>query len=304
MSRWRAVYFLLCFVLVFGVLGGLAGSRPALAANENINGAVLSVPNQEQPELPESLDLTCLFPVLRAKSGNSYEFKVGLQYYGSAAARTFQLAVTTPQDWVAAIVPDFGTTEISAIQLQPFQSYPENVKITAVPYPWALPEPGEYVITLTAISGDIRETLDLTAVVTARYEFTLTTDTGRLNTEATAGKESHVSIQMINSGSAAIESAALTSTNPEGWNISFNPEKIDSLDAGLTQEIDVTIQPPAKAIAGDYSITLRADSTEVSDNIELRVTVLTPTIWGWVGIIIVLVVVAGLVVLFRQLGRR
>jgi uncharacterized membrane protein len=36
----------------------------------------------------------------------------------------------------------------------------------------------------------------------------------------------------------------------------------------------------------------------------LRVTVLTPTVWGWIGLIIVVLVIAGLGVLFMKLGRR
>jgi len=113
-----------------------------------------------------------------------------------------------------------------------------------------------------------------------------------------------VGIKLRNSGSADIESITFTSTKPEGWVITFNPEKVDVLEPGLAQDVDVVIEPAEKAIAGDYMITLKADSEESSDKMELRVTVLTPTIWGWVGIGIVLVVIAGLAVLFRQLGRR
>ena len=64
------------------------------------------------------------------------------------------------------------------------------------------------------------------------------------------------------------------------------------------------MEPPEKAIAGDYSITLNSDSPKANDDVELRVTVVTPTIWGWVGIGIVLAVIVGLALLFRQLGRR
>jgi len=96
-----------------------------------------------------------------------------------------------------------------------------------------------------------------------------------------------------------------SSTKPEGWEITYTPKEIDSLGAGLTQEVDVVITPPDKTIAGDYGITLRGLAEQgLSDTIELRVTVLTSTIWGWVGILIVVVVVAGLAVLFWRLGRR
>jgi len=303
MSKSRAVGYLLCLVLVFGMLGGLVGDRVALAAKEGSNGSFLSLPSQEEPEPEDKLMLSLTYPVLRGKSGEMFEFEVEFTYQGKED-RTFELTVTTPKDWVTAIQPQYDGKEISAIRLKSFQSYPEKVKVIAAPFPWALPEPGEYVMTLEASSGDIRETIELKVIVTAKYEVDFYTETGRLNTEATAGEENHVAIKLRNSGSADIESITFTSTKPEGWVITFNPEKVDVLEPELAQDVDVVIKPPSKAIAGDYSITLRADSEEISDKLELRVTVLTPTIWGWVGIAIVLVVIAGLAILFRQLGRR
>jgi len=68
--------------------------------------------------------------------------------------------------------------------------------------------------------------------------------------------------------------------------------------------VNGVIPPPTKTIAGDYNISLRAIGERASDNIELRVTVLTPTIWGGAGIGIAVAVIAGLAVLFKRLGRR
>ena len=68
----------------------------------------------------------------------------------------------------------------------------------------------------------------------------------------------------------------------------------------------VIIKPPRTgAIAGDYNILLSANSEDYTpDSLRIRVTVLTPGIWGWISIIIVVVVIAGLGVLFWRLGRR
>ena len=110
---------------------------------------------------------------------------------------------------------------------------------------------------------------------------------------------------MANTGTEDINKITFTSSKPSGWTITFNPDKIDSLAPGMAKEVDVAIEPPSKTIAGDYMINLKAISTDMSPrDIELRVTALTPTIWGWVGVIIVLVVIAGLGVIFRRLGRR
>ncbi len=51
-------------------------------------------------------------------------------------------------------------------------------------------------------------------------------------------------------------------------------------------------------------MTLAATSTQASVNKDFRITVETPTIWGWVGLAIVVVVVGGLVWMFANYSRR
>ena len=68
--------------------------------------------------------------------------------------------------------------------------------------------------------------------------------------------------------------------------------------------MDAVITPPQNTIAGDYDINGTLNQKNASDFQKIRVTVQTPTVWGWVGILIVVGVIAGLGVIFRQLGRR
>jgi len=51
-------------------------------------------------------------------------------------------------------------------------------------------------------SGEIKGSFDLTAVVTANYEFDMYSATGRVNTEARNGEDKHVSILLENTGTA------------------------------------------------------------------------------------------------------
>ena len=210
----------------------------------------------------------------------------------------------TPSNWVSIMNPRYEESQISAIRLKEFQSAPEKIKLIAIPVPWDLPDPGVYSITLTATAGELSNSIELKAEVTARYGLELFTETGRLNSKATAGEENHVAFKVRNSGTSTIDKVTLSSFKPEGWVITFNPENIENLEPGFAQDLDVVLEPPEKAIAGDYSITLNSDSPKANDDVELRVTVVTPTIWGWVGIGIVLAVIVGLALLFRQLGRR
>ncbi|MGD0795690.1 MAG: hypothetical protein ABR958_08955 [Dehalococcoidales bacterium] len=58
-------------------------------------------------------------------------------------------------------------------------------------------------------------------------------------------------------------------------------------------------------MAGDYMISLQVSGKEASaTNMDVRVLVKTPTIWGWVGVFIIVIVVAGLFVIIMRFGRR
>ena len=304
MSRTRVFYCFLCFILFFGALGSLAGDGVVLATQESSSGSFLLPLNQEQPSAEGKLELSCRYPALRDISGASFMFEVELMWRGSESKR-FSLDTTVPPKWRVMIVEASAGKEISAIELEPAETY--LLYIGFGPLPNELAEPGEYVVTLEASSGDVKETLELTAVVTAQYRFAFYTETERFNTEVTAGQENHLSLMLANTGTAAIKGITFVSSKPYGWTVTFNPEGVDSIEPGLVQGIDVAIKPPRKAIAGDYMITMKAASREAylpSKDLDIRVTVLTPTIWGWVGIIIVLVVIAGLGVMFRLFGRR
>lgn len=223
-------------------------------------------------------------------------------------ARSFDLAIVdVPPKWAATVIAGSPEKKIFVIGLEPEMRYPETIRVYFAPVVGELPEPGKYVATLEASSGDIKQSIELEAVVTALYRFAFYTASGRLNTEITAGEDNHLAVMVSNTGTAAIENVSFTSSRPSGWTITFNPDKIGSLEAGMAQEVDVVISPPGKTIAGDYMVTMKAISggfLVAPRDIVIRVTALTPTIWGWVGIIIVLVVIAGLGVLFRRLGRR
>jgi len=305
MSKIKAVRYLLCFVLFFVMVSGLAATQVALAVQDYDRNSFSLPPGQEEPPAEEMLELESKYPVLSAKSGEIFEFNVDLKYQGAERKR-FDLTFTTPPEWAALATAGYPEKQIPAIEMGP-ALFPatETIKIKFGPTSGKYPEPGDYIATLEVSSGTLKDSIDLKAVVTARYEFAMFTSTGRLNTEANSGKDNHFSILLANSGSTAIENITFSSSKPEGWNIIFTPEKVESLDSGLTREIDVNIKPLDKTIAGDYQITLRADSKDFTpDPLKIRVTALTPTIWGWVGVLIVLAVIAGVGVIFWRLGRR
>jgi len=260
---------------------------------------------QDENPAEDKIELLASFPKVEITSGVSVEFSVRLRWLGSED-RAFDLFTTAPKGWTVYCKPSYEETRITAIRLEPGKTeYPETIKLVATPPFYELPEPGEYVITLEASSGDIKDTTELTAIMPAKYDLDLVPSLERYSTSAKAGDDNYFSVEIQNWSTETVDSIAFSSYKPEGWTIDFSPNRVDSLASGDFQTIDVNIKPPPKTISGDYSITLRASGEQVSaENIKIRVTVETPSLWGWIGVIIIVLVIVGLAFVIMRFSRR
>jgi uncharacterized membrane protein len=260
----------------------------------------------QEEEVPEAVTLDATYRKLEdSYPGIDFEYEVSLTYTGPeyGVSREFDLAVKAPPDWSTYITPQYDDQRLLSIPLKA-NAGSSKIKVHATPPTYTIPEAGEYSITLEATSGEVTGSVELLAVITATYALNLTPVNDLYSTSATSGKDNFYSIVIQNTGSDTLENIKFSSIKPEGWNIDFSPEQIDELSAGSLQTIDVNIKPAAKAIAGDYQITLAADTSRVTESFKVRVTVQTPSIWGWVGIGIILVVIAGVVFIFMRFSRR
>jgi len=309
MNRVKLTCCVTCFALFLMLCVGLVTQSVSLAVSEAIISPPSLLPGQGSPP-DEKIELQCKYPVLSSYAGIYFSYSIEVQYSGGKEPRVFDLHVKVPEGFDFQIAPGYGEgSEIAAIRLDPTKTYAETIKLTVGPRAWVVPEPGEYNITLEASSGNIKNSIELKAIVTAKYDLYLATSTGRLNTEATAGKDNYFSIVVTNTGSADLEKVIFDSRvrgTPSGWSVTFNPDKIDSLPVGVSREVEVNIKPSQKTISGDYEVNISAqpESKEAFSSMDIRVTALTPTIWGWVGVGIVVLVIAGLAVMFTRLGRR
>ncbi len=309
MLRFKETYYLVFAALLLALVGGLLIQSTAQATQDTGPEAVSISANQASTGT-EKITLICQYPVLSSYAGSYFTYKVDLLYTGGKEPRVFDLKARVPDGFVASITPTYGeTSQIAAIRLDPQKTYPDTISVTVRPYIWLVPEPGEYNMTVEVSSGTVSASIDLKAIVTAKYDIDVSPSSGLLNTKATAGKDNYFKISVTNTGSADMEKINLSSKitgGPSGWSITFSPESIDSLPAGDKREIQVNIKPTGKTISGDYMITISAEpeAKNAFGSFNLRVTVLTPTIWGWVGVGIVVLVIAGLAFMFMRLGRR
>jgi len=257
----------------------------------------------------ERISLDTKYPAVEIVPGGSCEFEVGLSYVtssGEGDTREFDLVTITPKDWTTYITDTYQKqTRIEAIRLDPSPLSSTSLRVVVTSPYWYTPEPGEYPVTLEVISGTLKNSIDLKAVIKATYTLEVIPTTERYNTTATAGKDNYFEIEMLNTGSATIDDITFKWQKPDGWKIETSPEEIDSLFAASSQTVEANIKPPPRTIAGDYVITLVTEGKQTSaEHLEIRVTVETPTIWGWVGVVIIVVVIAGVIFVFMRFSRR
>jgi uncharacterized repeat protein (TIGR01451 family) len=272
--------------------------------------ATLSLPGialaqDDENKIEEEITLRPDFPTMEAIAGQDFEFHVEFLYVGEDS-KVFDIRTTAPKGWEVYLTPRYEKErKITSINLKPAVGAGEDLRLVATAPFWPLPEPGDYKILVEAVSDTIQASTELTAKVTAKYVLTTISANDLYNTTARAGEDNIFSIKVRNLGTDAIDNIKFTPDNPEGWSVTFNPEKIDVLEAIDEQAVEMNIKPPPKTVAGDYMISLRASGAQATaDDISIRVTVETPTIWGWVGVAIILIVVIGLIIIFMRFSRR
>jgi uncharacterized membrane protein len=246
------------------------------------------------------LKLTSQYPVLSTASGQTLKFTVDLKNE-TPKPLTVSLVAQPPQGWTVRFKPQFGDTQISSIQLKENGSETLSVEIDTP----ARAEATESPVTIRARAGAFEAASTVKVSVKGTQDLKMGSASGTLNTSLTAGRKTPVDFLVGNAGTAPIRNLSFISKKPnDKWTVEFRPDKIDALNSGEVREIKMEILAPDRTIAGDYLLTLTANAPEVNKSVDFRVTVSTPTIWGWVGFGIVALVVLGLAVVFFRLGRR
>ena len=267
------------------------------------------------PVIPDELQVNAKFPSMTGPADSTFKFEVEFTFRTqNPQGEDFDLTVSGPTGWLTYIAESSYKldSQISAIHLEPYAVKQPVIVVAVAPF-WLYPEPGDYPIEFRATSPNVDEAVNMTATITARYGVSAETTSGRLNTKTTAGNAATFNVKVINSGTAVLDNVSLSSSKPSGiaseqWTVKYEPEKIENLGPGEEQEVEVSITPPSKTIAGDYMVTLKFDGdpalSSAPPSLDIRVSVATKTAWGIIGAVIVVLVIGGLVWAFREFGRR
>lgn len=247
------------------------------------------------------LKLTSQYPVLSTPTGQTLKFTVDLKNETNKPL-TVALSAQAPEAWAVRFKPQFGDTLISSIALKENSSETLSVEIDSPVQAKA----GDYPVAIRARSGAFEASTNLRVTLKGTVDLRIATAGGTLNTAITAGKKTVVDFLLGNAGTAPVRNLIFITKKPEKWTIDFKPDKIDALNPGPegTREVKMEILAPPRTIPGDYLLTLTMSSPDTTKSVDFRVTVSTPTVWGWVGAGVVAAVVLGLGAVFVRLGRR
>ena len=251
-------------------------------------------------ELPAKLKLTTNFPALRGTATTSFKYKVNVTN-DSGRDSTINFSADAPKNFQVTFTEAYGTQQLTSIPIEAGKS--KDIE-ASVSLPRDTPA-GDYKLVLHAKSDAASADLPTSITVVGQPRLSLAGEGGRLSGEAYAGRDSQLTVMAKNDGSEAARDVEFSATAPEGWKTNFDPKELPELDAGKSQQIKVTLTPSSRAIAGDYQTTIRASSAGgLSESANFRITVLTSSLWGAVGVGVIAAALLAVVFAVARYGRR
>jgi uncharacterized membrane protein len=236
-------------------------------------------------------------PNLEGATDTSFTYTTQLKNK-TAEKQTYALNSAAPRGWDVQFKA--GGSNVSSVVIEPGAS--ESITVSVTPATTVTAD--TFKIPIEAVSGSTKAQLELEAAIKGSYKLELTTPTGLISTDVTAGDEKKVDLLLKNLGTSDLTDIALTAATPVDWEVTFDNKEITSLKAGESKTITATIKASGKAIAGDYVVSMNASAPEASSSSEFRVAVKTSVLWGWLGILIIAAVFGAIYFLFRKYGRR
>jgi uncharacterized membrane protein len=210
----------------------------------------------------------------------------------------YSLRANAPRGWTVTFKPNYK--QATAVEIEANNSTDITIEIKP---PYNI-KAGTYKIPVGAVTSTTSAQLELEVVITGSYNINLTTPVGLLSTSITAGNDKRIELLLKNTGSAELRDIRFSASKPKNWDVTFNPDTVNILEAGKTTQVYATIKASNKAIPGDYVTNITARTPEASSTVAFRVAVKTPILWGWLGILIIVAVIGSVYYFFRKYGRR
>jgi uncharacterized membrane protein len=261
---------------------------------------VAAKPNQslaQQGSNKNKSDFTAKLMNLEAATNEVFRYSTSLTN-GAGQSKIYELKANVPLGWSVTFRVDGN--QVTSVNVAPGKTQEVGIEIT----PTTTADPKKYLIPIQSISQTDTLKLQLEAVIKGSYGLVLSTPSGRLSEEVTAGNQQQIQLFVKNSGTLPLTGVSLSSQLPTGWELNFDQSQIQELAPGKELTLQATLKVPEKTIAGDYAATLTANSSHSNAQAAFRFIVKTSLLSGWIGMVVILLAITLIVVLIRKYGRR
>lgn len=267
-------------------------------ANGSQDQATLPIELRLQDSLPPNLAFKVDLPTLRGTPDTTFRYNATLKNEGDQ-----DMTVTLASDAPKELQVNFNVSGQNVTSFPLAANASQNVSIEVKPFP---DTPANiYQINVTAQSDKANASTTLAAEVTGESKVSLTTPDGRLSGDAYIGKDTSYSLLLTNSGSAPARNITLSASQPSGWSVEFDPKQVDELPAGQSLPITAKVKPADQAVAGDYVVSFSAHPQDgATQTADFRITVLTSTVWGFVGVVLIALALSIVGLAVVRFGRR
>ena len=262
---------------------------------------VLTLSVRVDAEAAGDVSLTTSTPALTGASDTAFSFELTF-HNDTAQDVTLSVRASGPDPSWDVTATLSGETQAASTVVEAGSTQNITVAVTAPDNVAA----DTYPINVEATAGDRTVTSELSVEITGSYSMDVSTPDDRLSLSGSAGSAATQVFQITNTGTAPITGVTLSATPPTNWEVTFDPESVESIAPNDVGEITATITPSSDAVAGDYVVTFNAAATEsgATGTAQIRFTVETSPLWAIVGLGIIALILAGLVYVFRTYGRR
>jgi uncharacterized membrane protein len=252
-----------------------------------------------EAQLPPQLEFEAELPTRRGTPTTTFRYQATLTNKGDQEA-SVNLEAEAPEGFQVTFKLRFGSEEVTSLPIKAGESKSLDIEVK----PPRQVQAGEYPIGIRAHSNQTQAALALIALITGQADLDVTTQDGRLSAQATAGSENTLKVIVHNRGSAPARDVELSAFEPSGWTVEFEPKTITEIAPGNFAEVMAKIKPSDKTVAGDYMLTVTARSESISNSKDFRITVVTSTLWGIVGVGIIVIALGAVGWAVSRFGRR
>ena len=263
------------------------------------NQASLPIQVALAKELPAKLSVKAQLPSLRGSPKSNFEYTLSIKN-DSGRDVTASFEAQAPENFETSFTEAYGTQELSSIPIPAGQSKDIKLKVR----PPSTIDAGHFPVSVTVKAEDATAKTELALDVVGQPQLQVAGRDGLLSARAVAAKQTSIPIVVTNSGSAPAENVKLSASSPSGWKVTFNPEVIDRLVPGKDTEVQALVTPSDKSLAGDYMVSVNANSRGESASSQFRITVNTSTVWGMVGAGVIGVALLLMLGAVARFGRR